>query len=201
MTHSELTRLLKNNIVALDLEKPFPIGNNTHSPIFCDFLRIPQCPDCPGIMREIRNSFMEKYLPQGIEAIVSRTASALPHAALLGDCLNVPYGYLPANREAATVLIADKKVICLETAFVAETAILSYAQTLYNHGVKELIIAPIFSYELRAPRIEMHSHKHRFEPLITIHDAYREIERELEESKKIRLTQWLDQNTLIPLAM
>ena len=147
--------LLEIKAVFMRPNEPFTWASGIKSPIYCDNRLI--------LTEPSKRKIVEKYLAKTIktefpdcEVIMGTSTAGIPHAAIVGDILALPMGYVrTSNKDHGREnkiegkLNKKAKVVVIEDLISTGGSVIEVVNTLKEYGAEVLGIVSIFTYNMK----------------------------------------------------
>lgn len=144
--------LLSIKAVFLRPSEPFTWASGIKSPIYCDNRLTLSYPEIRKIIENGLADIIRREYPE-CEAVMGTSTAGIPHAAIVGEILNLPMGYVRSenkshgrNNKIEGVVPTGKKVVVIEDLISTGGSAIEVVNSLREVGAEVLGIASIFTY-------------------------------------------------------
>lgn len=148
--------LLKIKAVFLSPQKPFTWASGIKSPIYCDNRLTLSYPEVRNIIENGIAETVKQHFPD-CEVLMGTSTAGIPHAAIVGDKLSLPMGYVRGdakshgrNNKIEGLIPNGKKVVVIEDLISTAGSSIEVVEALRDVGAEVLGIVSIFTYELQS---------------------------------------------------
>lgn len=148
--------LLKIKAVFLSPQKPFTWASGIKSPIYCDNRLTLSYPEVRNIIENGIAETVKQHFPD-CEVLMGTSTAGIPHAAIVGDKLSLPMGYVRGdakshgrNNKIEGLIPNGKKVVVIEDLISTAGSSIEVVEALREVGAEVLGIVSIFTYELQS---------------------------------------------------
>ncbi len=147
--------LLSIQAVFLRPDDPFTWASGIKSPIYCDNRLTLSFPEVRTRIENGLAQIIKEEYPEA-EVLMGTSTAGIAHAAITGDILNLPMGYVrgSAKDHGRKVLIEGKlekgqKVVVVEDLISTGGSVVDVVNILRDAGAEVLGIASIFTYNMK----------------------------------------------------
>lgn len=144
--------LLSIKAVFLRPSEPFTWASGIKSPIYCDNRLTLSYPEIRKIIENGLADIIRREYPE-CEVVMGTSTAGIPHAAIVGEILNLPMGYVRSenkshgrNNKIEGVVPTGKKVVVIEDLISTGGSAIEVVNSLREVGAEVLGIASIFTY-------------------------------------------------------
>lgn len=144
--------LLKIKAVFLRPDEPFTWASGIKSPIYCDNRLTLSAPEVRNDVENALADIVRQHYPE-CEMVMGTSTAGIAHAALVGNILNLPMGYVRGsskdhgrNNKIEGKCEAGTKVVVIEDLISTGGSCIDVVESLREVGAEVLGIASIFTY-------------------------------------------------------
>lgn len=153
-TDQIIQSLIDNQIVSINLEKPFRYASGILSPIYTDFrltISIPSLRDmiADGLAENIKKNYPDATVIGGV------ATAGIPHAAWVAERMNLPLIYVRAKpkdhgagKQIEGRITKDDKVVLTDDLISTGGSVLGAVKAVRNESVNVIGVASVFTYGL-----------------------------------------------------
>ena len=147
--------LLKIKAVFLRPDEPFTWASGIKSPIYCDNRLTLSAPEVRDDVENALAEIVREHYPE-CEMVMGTSTAGIAHAALVGNILNLPMGYVRGsskdhgrNNKIEGKCEPGTKVVVIEDLISTGGSCIDVVDSLREVGAEVLGIASIFTYGMQ----------------------------------------------------
>lgn len=146
--------LLDIKAVFLNINEPFTWASGIKSPIYCDNRLILTSPKNRKVIENYLAETIKKEFPT-CEVLMGTSTAGIPHAAIVGDILELPMGYVRSSakdhgreNKIEGKLEKGANVVVVEDLISTGGSVMEVVNALKEYGANVLGIICIFNYKM-----------------------------------------------------
>ncbi|KAI93015.1 orotate phosphoribosyltransferase [Spiroplasma melliferum] len=152
-----ITELIKIKAISINITELYTWASGIKAPIYIDNRLTMGYPHLRWAIAESFAELIRTNLGQDrIDNIFGTATAGIPHAALLGHLLQLPFGYVRSSKkdhgkqnQIEGVYEKGQKVVVIEDLISTGGSVIEVVKTLQAAGMEVIAVLAIFSYQLK----------------------------------------------------